>query len=46
MVEADYSKKIIPLACGGRKFLPFFMWIKYNISKKFEFIKKVGEEND
>ena len=40
MVEADYKyKKIILLACGVRKFLPFFMWIKYNIKKNFEFLK-------
>ena len=42
MVEADYKlKKYILLGCGGRKFLPFFMWIKYNISKKFEFAHEV-----
>lgn len=39
MVEADYKykKNSVLLGCGGRKFLPFFIMMKYNISKKFEF---------
>ena len=40
MVEVDYKykKNSVLLGCGGRKFLPFFMWIKYNIIKQIQIV--------